>query len=149
MEILCFQGQQAYAQLAEKYACSAKTIKRKSNSSYSVKKEAKISRKVVVFKVIGTAKILIKGRCIITNALISTFCIAFCIIIDRLLPSRTYLRLYSYIKSFLSGLRILYFYSTKKFLWQLALYVKKYKEANTLLYVYKGTPCSQKQGVPI
>ena len=109
MEILCFQGQQAYDQLAEKYACSAKTIKRKSNSSYSVKKEAKISRKVMVFKVIGTAKILIKERCIITNALISIFCIAFCIIIDRLLPSRTYLRLYSYIKSFLSGLRILYF----------------------------------------
>lgn len=42
------KGKQTYAQLAEKYACSAKTIKRKLDS-YSVKKEAKTARKVIVF----------------------------------------------------------------------------------------------------
>lgn len=41
------KGKQTYAQLAEKHACSAKTIKRKLDS-YSVKKEAKIARKVIV-----------------------------------------------------------------------------------------------------
>ena len=41
------QGKQTYAQLAEKYACSARTIKRRLDS-YSIKKEAKIARKVIV-----------------------------------------------------------------------------------------------------
>jgi len=41
------QGKQTYAQLAKKYACSARTIKRKLDS-YSIKKEAKIARKVIV-----------------------------------------------------------------------------------------------------
>jgi hypothetical protein len=46
--IECVKGKQTYAQLAEKHACSAKTIKRKLDS-YSVKKEAKIARKVMGF----------------------------------------------------------------------------------------------------
>ena len=41
------QGKQTYAQLAEKYSCSIKTIKRKLDA-YSVKIEAKTARKVIV-----------------------------------------------------------------------------------------------------
>ena len=41
------QGKQTYVQLAEKYACSAKTIKRKLDN-YSVKIQAKTARKVIV-----------------------------------------------------------------------------------------------------
>jgi hypothetical protein len=37
------KGKQTYAQLAEKHACSAKTIKRKLDS-YSVKKEGALSQ---------------------------------------------------------------------------------------------------------
>ncbi|WP_315238914.1 hypothetical protein [Capnocytophaga granulosa] len=41
------QGKQTYVQLAEKYSCSAKTIKRKLDN-YSVKIQAKTARKVIV-----------------------------------------------------------------------------------------------------
>ena len=41
------QGKQTYTQLAKKYACLAKTIKRKLDD-YSVKIQAKTARKVIV-----------------------------------------------------------------------------------------------------
>ena len=41
------KGKQTYAQLAEKYRCSIRTIQRKLDN-YSVKKQLKIARKVIV-----------------------------------------------------------------------------------------------------
>ena len=41
------KGKQTYAQLAERYGCSIKTIQRKLDN-YSVKKQLKIARKVIV-----------------------------------------------------------------------------------------------------